>query len=75
MRYPFDRWNDGFLEIVNKPNHKPNKLGVDQGTGFYNSLIQKWLDDKCWMYSTHNEGKSIVAERFIKILPKKFIDK
>ena len=32
-------------------------------------LCQKWLDDNdILMYSTHNEGKSVVAERFIKIL-------
>ena len=31
--------------------------------------MQKWLDDNnILMYSTHNEGKSVVAERFIKIL-------
>ena len=36
---------------------------------FYNSPMQKWLDDNdILMYSTHNEGKSVVAERFIKIL-------
>ena len=31
----------GFIEIVNKSKGKPNKLGVDQGKAFYNSLIQK----------------------------------
>ena len=31
--------------------------------------MQKWLDDNyLLMYLTHNEGKSIVAERFIRIL-------
>ena len=31
--------------------------------------MQKWLDDNnILMYSTHNEGKSVVAERFLKIL-------
>ena len=30
--------------------------------------MQKWLDDNdILMYLTHNEGKSVVAERFIKI--------
>ena len=29
--------------------------------------MQKWLDDKdILMYSTHNEGKSIDAETFIR---------
>ena len=30
--------------------------------------MQKWLDDNILMYSTHSEGKSVVAERFIKTL-------
>ena len=29
--------------------------------------MQKWLENnEILMYSTHNEGKSVVAERFIK---------
>ena len=32
-------------------------------------LCQKWLDDNdILMYSTHNEGKSVVAERFVRTL-------
>ena len=40
---------------------------VDQGSEFYNNSFKKWLEknDKK-MYSTHNEGKSIVVERFIR---------
>ena len=31
--------------------------------------MQKWLDDDdTLMYSTHSEGKSVVAERFIRTL-------
>ena len=31
-------------------------------------LCQKWLDDNdILMYSTHNEGKSVAAARFIKV--------
>ena len=31
--------------------------------------MQNWLDDDdILMYSTHNEGKSVVAERLIKTL-------
>ena len=33
-----------FIEIVNKSNHKPNKLWVDQGREFYNKRMQEWLD-------------------------------
>ena len=56
---------NAFIEIVNEPNHKPNKLRVDQVRAFYNNLMQEWLDDHdILMYLTHNEGKSVVAERF-----------
>ena len=44
---------NGFIDIVNKSKHKPKKLWVDQGRGFYNNLIQKWLDnDDALMYLT-----------------------
>ena len=59
---------NAFIEIVNEPNHKPNKLRVDQIRAFYNNLMQEWLDNNdILMYSTHNECKSVMAERFIKI--------
>ena len=51
---------------------KPNKIWVDKGSEFYNSYFKKWLrDNDIVMYSTHNEGKSIVAERFIRTLKSK----
>ena len=45
---------------------------MDKGSGFYNNSFKKWLkhhDTK--MYSTHNSGKSVVAERFIRTLKNK----
>ena len=34
--------------------------------------MQVWLDNNdILMYSAHNEGKSVIAERFIKILKTK----
>ena len=51
---------------------KPNKLWVNQGREFYNKLMQEWLDnDDILMYSTHNEGTSVITERFIKTLKAK----
>ena len=39
---------------------------VDQGREFYIKRIQECLGNNCiLMYSTHNEGKSVIAERFI----------
>ena len=45
---------------------------VDKGSEFYNNFFKNWLQDNdTVMYSTHNEGKSVVAERFIKTLKNK----
>ena len=44
-------------------------MWVDQGSEFHNTDFKKWLkDNKIEMYSTHNEGNSVVAERFIRTL-------
>ena len=67
---------NAFMEIVNESNRKPNKLWVDQGREFYNKLMQEWLDNNdILMYSTHNEGKSVIGERFIKTLKSKIYKK
>ena len=59
----------GFIEIVNIFKHKPNKLWDDQERETYDNLIQKWLDkNDILMYSTYIEGKSVVAEWFIRTL-------
>ena len=51
---------------------KPNKIWVDQSSKFYNKFFKKWLkDNNIEMYSTCNEGKSVVAERFIRTLKNK----
>ena len=57
------------MKIVNKSKRQPNKLWIDQGKQFYNSPMLKWLDNSdILMYSKHNEGKLVVAERFTKTL-------
>ena len=58
-----------FQIILKQSNRKPNKIWVDKGSEFYNAYLKKWLrDNDIVMYSTHNEGKSVVAERFIRTL-------
>ena len=48
-------------------NRKPNKIWVDQGSEFNNNTFKDFLKvNKIEMYSTYNEGKSAVAERFIR---------
>ena len=47
-----------FIKIVSKSKRQPNRLWVNQGREFYNSPLQKWLDDnEILMYSTYSEGK------------------
>ena len=55
-----------FQKILNKSGRKLNKLWVDNGSEFYNSSFKKRVkDNDIEMYSIHNEGKSVAAERFI----------
>ena len=61
---------NAFDKIIKQSNRKPNKIWVDQGE-FYN-VFKKWLSDNdIIIYSTYNEGKSVVAERFIRTLKNK----
>ena len=61
-----------FQSILKQSNKKPNKIWVDKGSEFYNASFKKWLrDNDLVMYSTHNEGKSVVAERFIRTIKSK----
>ena len=63
---------NAFQSILKKSYRKPNKIWVDKGSEFYNNSFKEWLQDNdIVMYSTHNEGKSVVAERFIRTLKNK----
>ena len=47
-------------------------MWVDKGNEFYNNSFKKWLKDiDTELYSIHNEGKSVAAERCIRILKTK----
>ena len=63
---------NAFQEILKRSDRKPNKIWVDKGTEFYNiSFTKRLKDNDIEMYSIHNEGKSVVAERFIRTLKNK----
>ena len=56
-------------EAEPKQRRKPNKIWVDQESGFYNNAFKEFLKiNNIEMYSRYNEGKSAVAERFIRTL-------
>ena len=56
-----------FQKILDNSKRKPNKIWTDQVSEFYNRPVKSWLkDNEIEIYSTHNEEKYVVAERFIK---------
>ena len=67
---------NAFQKILDQSNRKPNKIWVDKGSEFYNRSMKLQLEKKgIEMYSTHNEEKSVIAERFIRTFKKiKFIN-
>ena len=63
-----------FQSILKRSNRKSNKIWVDQGSelSIRNYHFKKFLKDNgISMYSTFNEGKSVVAERFVRTLRNK----
>ena len=63
---------NAFQKILKESNRKPNKIWVDKGSEFYNNSFKNWLQDNdIVMYSTNNEGKSVIAERFFRALKNK----
>ena len=59
-------------KMLDESNPKPNKIWVNKGSEFYNSSMKSWLqDNNIEMYSTQNEGNSVVAATFITTLKNK----
>ena len=62
---------NAFQKIISE-RRKPKKIWVDQGDKFYNKSLKRFLKiNNNEMHSTYNEGKSVVAERFIRTLKNK----
>ena len=58
---------NAFQKKIDESGRKPNKIWVDEGSEFYNISIKEWLQDNgIEIYSTYHEGKSVVAEKFIR---------
>ena len=58
---------NAFKKIILK--RKSNKIWVDQGSEFCNNTVKDFLKiNNIEMYSTYNEGKFVIAERFIRTL-------
>ena len=62
---------NAFQKILDNSKGKPNKIWTGQGSELYNCQYKKLLkDNNIEMYSTYNERKSVVIERFIRTLKK-----
>ena len=62
---------NAFQKIISE-GRKPYEIWVDQGGEFYSKFLKRFLKiNNIEMYSTYNEGKSVVAEIFIRTLKNK----
>ena len=77
MGCSFKRQNsvvNAFQKIISE-GRKPNKIWVNQGNEFYNNSLKDFLKiNNIEMYSIYNEGKSVVAEIFIRTLKTRFLN-
>ena len=56
-----------FQKFLDESNLTPNKIWIDKGSEFYNKSVKSWIENNdIEMYFTNNEGKSVVAEIFIR---------
>ena len=62
------------LKKSSQKKRKPNKIWIDQGSEFYNKSFKYFFKkNNIGIYSIYNEGKSVVAERFIRTLKSKIL--
>ena len=63
---------DALRDIFTKSHRKPSRIWSDDGTEFFNSQVQGLLrKNGITLYSTFNEPKASIAERFIRTLRRK----
>ena len=63
---------NAFQKIIVDSRRRPNRRWIDKGSKFYDNSFKKWIkENDITMYSTNNEGKSVIVERFIRTLKTK----
>ena len=63
---------DALRDIFTKSGRKPNRIWSDDGTEFFNAQVQGLLrKNNITLYSSFNEPKASIAERFIRTLRRK----
>ena len=61
-----------FKKNLDESNRKPNKRWVNKGSEFYNRSMESYFQNNdLELYSTHNEEKSFIVERFIRTIKNK----
>ena len=61
--------NNAFQKGFKKSNCKPSNIWVDKGSEFCDRSVKSWLEKNyVEMHSVNNEGKSVVAKKFIRTL-------
>ena len=56
-------------DIISESESKPHKVWSDRGTEFYNVAVARLFErNMIKLYSTYNEPKASIAERFIRTL-------
>ena len=64
--------SNALQNILKESNRKPNKIWIDKDSEFYNRSMKSFLqNNNIETYSTHNEGKSAIAGKFIRTLMSK----
>ena len=61
--------------MLDESRCKPNKILGDKDSEFYNRSIKSFLqNNNVEVYSMHNEGKSVIAEKFIRTIKNKIYE-
>ena len=64
--------NTNSFQETNESGCKPNKIWLDEVREFYIRSMKSWLESNdVEMYLTHNERKSVIAERLVRTLQNK----
>ena len=65
---------NAFQKILDEPNSKPNIIWLNKDSEVYSKLIKSCrYDNDIEIYAIFNQGKSVVARRFIKMLKTKIL--
>ena len=65
---------NAFQKILDEPNSKPNIIWLNKDSEVYSKLIKSCrYDNDIEIYAIFNQGKPVVARRFIKMLKTKIL--